>query len=113
MADLVDRPRNELTDAELERLEEYEFANGPMSVLQDAVQNGTQVLISCRNNHKLLATVRAFDRHSNMVLENVKELWTENTRNANGKKKVAVPRERFVSKMFLRGDSVIVILKAA
>lgn len=45
-----------------------------MSVLQDAVKNGTQVLISCRNNHKLLAKVRAFDRHSNMVLENVKEV---------------------------------------
>jgi small nuclear ribonucleoprotein (snRNP)-like protein len=73
-SELVDRPRNELTETELEKLEEYEFANGPMSVLQDAVQNGTPVLISCRNNHKLLAKVRAFDRHSNMVLENVKEV---------------------------------------
>lgn len=73
-SDLIDRPRNELTDTELERLEEYEFSNGPMSVLQDAVQQGTQVLISCRNNHKLLAKVRAFDRHSNMVLESVKEV---------------------------------------
>jgi small nuclear ribonucleoprotein D2 len=31
-------------------------------------------LISCRNNHKLLARVKAFDRHCNMVLENVKEV---------------------------------------
>lgn len=75
-SELVDRPRNELTDVELQRLEEYEFAHGPMSVLQDAVQNGTQVLISCRNNHKLLAKVRAFDRHTNLVLENVKEVST-------------------------------------
>ena len=36
-----------------------------------------QVLINCRNNKKLLARVKAFDRHCNMVLENVKELWTE------------------------------------
>jgi len=27
-----------------------------------------------RNNKKLLARVKAFDRHANMVLENVKEV---------------------------------------
>jgi small nuclear ribonucleoprotein (snRNP)-like protein len=37
----------------------------------------TQVLINCRNNHKLLGRVKAFDRHCNMILENVKEMWTE------------------------------------
>ena len=26
---------------------------------------------------KILARVKAFDRHSNMVLENVREMWTE------------------------------------
>ena len=36
-----------------------------------------QVLINCRNNRKLLGRVKAFDRHCNMVLENVKEMWTE------------------------------------
>ena len=36
-----------------------------------------QVLINCRNNRKLLARVKAFDRHCNMVLENVREMWTE------------------------------------
>jgi len=35
------------------------------------------VLINCRNNRKLLGRVKAFDRHCNMVLENVKEMWTE------------------------------------
>jgi small nuclear ribonucleoprotein D2 len=72
--ELVGRPRSELTDTELQRLEEYEFNHGPLSVLQSAVQNHTPVLISCRNNKKLLARVKAFDRHSNMVLENVKEV---------------------------------------
>lgn len=70
----MDRPKSELTDVELQKLEEYEFTHGPMSILQDAVQGGGQVLISCRNNHKLLAKVRAFDRHTNLVLENVKEV---------------------------------------
>jgi small nuclear ribonucleoprotein (snRNP)-like protein len=36
-----------------------------------------QVLINCRNNHKLLARVKAFDRHCNVLLENVKEMWSE------------------------------------
>ena len=36
-----------------------------------------QVLINCRNNHKLLGRVKAFDRHCNMILENVTEMWTE------------------------------------
>jgi small nuclear ribonucleoprotein (snRNP)-like protein len=34
-------------------------------------------LISCRNNRKLLARVKAFDGHYNMVLENAKEMWME------------------------------------
>lgn len=73
-SDLVGKSRAEMSDLELARLEEYEFTNGPLSVLQSAVQEHTPVLISCRNNKKLLARVKAFDRHANMVLENVKEV---------------------------------------
>jgi len=50
---------------------------GPLSVLFHSVKNQTQVLINCRNNRKLLGRVKAFDRHCNMVLENVQEMWTE------------------------------------
>ncbi|CAH9096042.1 unnamed protein product [Cuscuta epithymum] len=57
--------------------EEEEFNTGPLSVLMMSVRNNTQVLINCRNNRKLLGRVRAFDRHCNMVLENVREMWTE------------------------------------
>jgi len=65
-----------------------------------------------RNNRKLLARVKAFDRHCNMVLENVKEMWTEYPRNARGEKDKArgVNKDRFISKLFLRGDSVIIVL---
>lgn len=87
-----------------------------MSILKDSVENSTPVLISCRNNHKFLGKIRAFDRHSNLVLENVKELWTETSKvskgKGNNKKGKPVSKERFISKLFLRGDSVIVILKA-
>jgi len=74
MADLANRPKGELSEAELAELEDFEFRNGPLSVLQQAVQNHDQVLISLRNNRKLLARIKAFDRHSNMVLINVKEV---------------------------------------
>lgn len=56
------------------------------------------MLISCRNNRKLLARVKAFDRHSNMVLENVKEMWTEKPKGNKGK---GVNKDRFVSKMYV------------
>ncbi|TVY38715.1 Small nuclear ribonucleoprotein Sm D2 [Lachnellula occidentalis] len=110
ITELLNKPRNELTEFEVAQLEEHEFTSGPLSILQTAVRSHTQVLISCRNNRKLLARVKAFDRHCNMVLENVKEMWTETPRGSGGKKGRAVNKDRFISKMFLRGDSVILVL---
>ena len=92
--------------------EEEQFANGPLSLLLRAVKENTQVLINCRNNHKLLARVKAFDRHCNMVLENVREMWTEVPKTGRGKKKAQpVNKDRKISKMFLRGDSVILVVR--
>ena len=122
--------------------EQKEFETGPLSVLMQSVQQNTQVkqldnrskqspdfsfkvilngnvlnsisqvLINCRNNHKLLARVKAFDRHCNMVLENVKEMWTELPKTGKGTKKARpVNKDRYISKMFLRGDSVILVLR--
>jgi len=106
------KPKSEMTPEELAKREEEEFSTGPLSILEQSVKNNTQVLINCRNNKKLLGRVKAFDRHCNMVLENVKEIWTEVPRPGKGKKKgKAVTRDRFISKMFLRGDSVIIVLK--
>lgn len=80
------KPRSEMTLEELSKIEEEEFSTGPLSVLTQSVKNNTQVLINCRNNKKLLGRVKAFDRHCNMVLENVKEMWTEVPRTGKGKK---------------------------
>lgn len=47
-----------------------------------------------------------------MVLENVKEIWTESAKAGKGAAKGrAVNKERYISKMFLRGDSVILVLR--
>ncbi|KAK3369252.1 small nuclear ribonucleoprotein sm d2 [Lasiosphaeria ovina] len=106
---LLQKPRNECTEYEIAQLENWEMSHGPLSILQTAVRSHTQVLISIRSNRKLLARVKAFDRHCNMVLENVKEMWTE-TPSYQGKKGRPVNKDRFISKMFLRGDSVIIVL---
>merc|ERR1712201_23165 len=106
------KPKGELTQEELNAREQEEFNTGPLSVLTQSVKNNTQVLINCRNNKKLLGRVKAFDRHCNMVLEGVKEMWTELPKTGKGKKKAKpVNKDRFISKMFLRGDSVILVLK--
>ena len=94
------------------KTEEEEVSTGPLSVLTQSVKTNSQVLINCRNNRKLLGRVKAFDRHCNMVLENVKEIWTEVPKTGKGAKKAApVNKDRFISKMFLRGDSVILVLR--
>jgi small nuclear ribonucleoprotein D2 len=122
---LLAKPKQEMTPEELKQREEEEFRTGPLSLLTDAVKNNTQVLIACRNNRKLLARVKAFDRHCNMVLENVKEMWQETPKSSKAKAAAAaaaggdakasvskpINKDRYISKMFLRGDSVILVLK--
>lgn len=107
----MNKPKSEMTPEELAQREQEEFNTGPLSVLTQSVKNNTQVLINCRNNKKLLARVKAFDRHCNMVLENVKEMWTETPKSGKGKKAKPVNKDRYIAKMFLRGDSVILVLR--
>lgn len=47
---------------------------------------------------------------SNRVLENVREMWSEVPKGSQGKGR-SVNKDRYISKMFLRGDSVIIVLK--
>merc|ERR1711865_1219250 len=92
--------------------EEEMFRTGPLSVLNEAMRANSQVLINVRNNKKLLGRIKAFDRHCNMVLESVKEMWTEVPKTGKGSKKAKpVNKDRYISKMFLRGDSVILVLR--
>merc|ERR1719284_2301439 len=79
---------------EEKKTEEEEFSTGPLSVLTQSVKSNTQVLINCRNNKKLLGRVKAFDRHCNMVLESVKEMWTEVPKTGKGKKKGTAHQQR-------------------
>jgi small nuclear ribonucleoprotein D2 len=81
---------------------------GPLSLLKDAFKKNSQILIYSRNNRKILSRIRAFDRYMSIELENVIELWTET---GKGKKATHKNRGRFINKLFLRGDSVMLVLK--
>jgi small nuclear ribonucleoprotein D2 len=88
-----------------------DLKSGPFSVLYQAVRSNTQVLINVRNNHKILARVKAYDRHMNLILEDVKEMWTEYSKGGKNRQRgTAINKDRYVSKMFLRGDSVILVV---
>jgi small nuclear ribonucleoprotein D2 len=92
-------------DEEIKNPDRFEV--GPLSLLTECVRDNTQVLISCRNNRKLLGRVRAFDRHCNLVMESVREMWPEPVK----KGKAPVNKDRFISKLFVRGDSIIMVLR--
>ena len=94
-----------------EIVQEDTFHHGPLSLLKEACKKKNQIIVYCRNNRKLLGHLRAFDRHMNMILENVIELWTEISKTSKGKKPTKRNRERNLNKLFLRGDSVILVVK--
>eukprot|EP01063_Lacrimia_lanifica_P035260 TRINITY_DN6685_c0_g1_i1.p2 TRINITY_DN6685_c0_g1~~TRINITY_DN6685_c0_g1_i1.p2 ORF type:complete len:117 (+),score=57.25 TRINITY_DN6685_c0_g1_i1:53-403(+) len=105
------RPREPEDDEEKAKAEEEELERGPMSILRYAIRSEKPVLINCRNNKKLLAKVKAFDRHMNMVLEGVQETWTELPKAKKGEKVKPVNKFRYLPKLFLRGDNVILVVK--
>eukprot|EP01065_Artemidia_motanka_P007250 TRINITY_DN13589_c0_g2_i1.p1 TRINITY_DN13589_c0_g2~~TRINITY_DN13589_c0_g2_i1.p1 ORF type:complete len:141 (+),score=43.25 TRINITY_DN13589_c0_g2_i1:64-423(+) len=105
------REEDTADEEEAARREEELIEKGPMSILRTAVKTGQKILINCRHNRKLLANIKAFDRHMNMVLEGVQEMWTEIPRAKKGQKVRPVNKYRHIPKMFLRGDCVILVVK--
>ena len=90
--------------------QEDHFETSPFNILLSSIRNGDQVIISLKNNRKILARVKAFDRHLNLILEDAVESWTEKEKPLGGKK-VKTTKERIFSKLFLRGDSIVFIVK--
>lgn len=42
------KPKGEMTDMELQALEDAEFQTGPLSLLTNSVKNHDQILVMCR-----------------------------------------------------------------
>ncbi|CAD2221378.1 small nuclear ribonucleoprotein D2 [Angomonas deanei] len=64
------------------------------------MKDGSRVFIQCRFNKSLIGSVVAFDKHFNLVLQNVREITSDD------KGKV-----RTLHNIFLRGESVIFVVK--
>eukprot|EP00818_Percolomonas_sp_WS_P006848 CAMPEP_0117445918 /NCGR_PEP_ID=MMETSP0759-20121206/6056_1 /TAXON_ID=63605 /ORGANISM="Percolomonas cosmopolitus, Strain WS" /LENGTH=179 /DNA_ID=CAMNT_0005238135 /DNA_START=11 /DNA_END=550 /DNA_ORIENTATION=+ len=100
-----------------------EYQQGPLSLLHSSTLSQSPILIQLRNNRKLIGTCRAFDYHMNLVLENVVEMWSEvvpakNKNNAaenntgqSTSKSHKINKSRNISKMFLRGDSIVLVVR--
>ena len=84
-----------------------EFTTGPLKILAESVMNYTQILIDIEGNWRLIAHVIGFNSHFNIVLTSVKELWSETRRG------ILENKERYISKMFLPGHNVKIIVKLA
>jgi small nuclear ribonucleoprotein D2 len=105
---LANRPTGELTKAQLAELETFEFRIGPLSVLNMAVQNHDQILTSLSNNRRLLARVKDFERRGNMVLIRVRESEMRRRGTRRGRARIRLAR---ISKMFLTGNNVVLVLR--
>ncbi|KAK2959339.1 putative Small nuclear ribonucleoprotein Sm D2 [Blattamonas nauphoetae] len=89
-----------------------DFSKGPFSLLFESVNQHTQILVTCRNNRKILGRLKAFDRHMNLIMESATEFWTENPKKGKGLKKAkAGTQKRLLPKLFVRGDSVILVIR--
>ena len=76
-------------------------------MLRECVEDKTKVIIDIggKGDKKLIAQVISFDHRFNMILCDVVEEWTER------RGRVIEHRKRNISKMFLPGHNVRVIVK--
>ncbi|ABA27372.1 mRNA splicing factor (nucleomorph) [Bigelowiella natans] len=82
---------------------------GPFMLLSKVTKLNSKIIISSNDNHKFYGFIRGFDKHCNLMLEDVTEIWKEETTDARSLKKKVVIKEKFIPKLFFRGDAVILI----
>ena len=101
-----------MTQEEQEAREQEELTTGPFRVFKESVRSGMRILVNCTKNKRLLGRLKSFNRHFNMVLVEVTEMWTEQRkRGRHSGRTESVQKGRYISKMFLRGDSVILVIR--
>ncbi len=77
----------------------------PSCLLSNIIKKNKLIVIFLRNNKKIVAKLKAFDKHFNLILENIREIWNE-----HNKKGKTTFKERHIGRMILRGDSIILMV---
>lgn len=97
------RSRDEKEDAE---------AGGPLSLLHRAMVKTSPVLVSLRNNRKIVGCVVAYDRHYNLLMSSACEFGVLSSKNKGKKKKEGRETSRELGNVFVRGDGVVLVANA-
>mmetsp|Transcript_6575 Transcript_6575/g.12087 ORF Transcript_6575/g.12087 Transcript_6575/m.12087 type:complete len:103 (+) Transcript_6575:2240-2548(+) len=66
----------------------------------------TKTIVRLKNGHNFIGFLRSFDKHKNLIVEDVVEIWQEKRRMLIDKSFKIITRSRYESSIFLRGDSV-------
>ncbi|AFN83963.1 small nuclear ribonucleoprotein D2 [Encephalitozoon romaleae SJ-2008] len=88
--------------------EEMEM-KGPLSLVHRAMVKAMPVLVSLRNNRKVMGKVIAYDRHYNLLMGDAKEIGNMRGRNKGKKKRQGCDFSRRLGNVFIRGDTVILV----
>jgi small nuclear ribonucleoprotein D2 len=92
--------------------EQDQLNKGPFELLKTAVRQKLPILVKCRHNKSIYGRVKAFDKHFNLLMEDVVEIWQavpHHLKGTPGAEKTTQTRN--ISKLFLRGDGVILIVQ--
>lgn len=98
------------TQREREEYLEKNVSEGPLGLVERARREGRSVIVSCRNDRKVIGEIVAFDYHFNLLMREVEEIGRQRGRKGKGRKR-REEREvrRKMGLLFIRGDSVVVI----
>ena len=99
--------RVETTPEERKAKDQEDPSTGHLGVLMDSIRSGMKFLIDYINNE-----MKALERHFDMVLQEVMETWAEQCQMGVTKETADLANnDGFISKMFLKGDLVVLILR--
>lgn len=78
----------------------------PFDYISGCVRNDKSVMIILRNNKRMIGKIINYDKHLNLLLENVNEIKFVGE---NFSELIKI-KSKFISKVFLRGDNIVLIL---
>ncbi|CAC27096.1 small nuclear ribonucleoprotein SM D2 [Guillardia theta] len=78
----------------------------PFDYISGCVRNDKSVMIILRNNKRMIGKIINYDKHLNLLLENVNEIKFVGE---NFSELIKI-KSKFIPKVFLRGDNIVLIL---